>query len=119
MLNAKIFSILDKNTLIILQIEWLSLHACSTSQPLSGGFRIILRGSIRNINYKKYKKKLEYIDIKKKHKILQLFFMIFHILKLLHDFFIINLTSYIYFTVHNQTIIHPLISHLIDLFRIC
>ena len=44
MLNAKIFSILDKNALIILQIEWLSLHACSTSQPLSGGFRIILRG---------------------------------------------------------------------------
>ena len=57
MLNAKIFSILDKNALIILQIEWLSLHACSTSQPLSGSFRIILRGSIRNINYKKYKTK--------------------------------------------------------------
>ena len=45
--------------------------------------------------------------------------MIFHILKLLHDLFIINPTSYIYFNVHNQTITHPLISHLIDLFRIC
>ena len=57
MVNTKIFSILDKNALIILQIEWLSLHACSTSQPLSGGFRNILRGLIRNINYKKYKTK--------------------------------------------------------------
>ena len=45
--------------------------------------------------------------------------MIFHILKLLYDFFIINPTSYIYFNVHNQTIIYPLISLLIDLFRIC
>ena len=43
--------------------------------------------------------------------------MIFHILKLLHDFFIINPTSYIYFNVHNQTIIHPLISYLIDYFE--
>ena len=50
------------------------------------------------------------------HKILQLLSMIFHILKLLHDFFIIIFTSYIYFNVHNQTIIHQLISHLIDLF---
>ena len=45
--------------------------------------------------------------------------MIFYILKLLHDFFIINFTSYIYFNIHNQTTICPLISHLIDLFWIC
>ena len=34
-------------------------------------------------------------------------------------FFIINPMSYIYFNVHNQTIIHLLISHLVDLFQIC
>ena len=65
---------------------------------------------------KKKQNKKKKIEI---HKILQLHSMIFHILKLLHDFFIINPTSYIYFNVYNQTNIHPLISHLIDLFRIC
>ena len=34
--------------------------------------------------------------------------MSFHILKSLHDSFIINATNYIYFNVHNQAIIHPL-----------
>ena len=52
------------------------------------------------------------------HKVLQLPSTIFHILKLLHDIFIINTTSYICFNVHSQAIIHPLISHLIDLFNI-
>ena len=41
----------------------------------------------------------------------------FHILKSLHDIFIINPMIYISFNVHNQTIIHLLISHLIDLFQ--
>ena len=45
------------------------------------------------------------------HKVLQLLSMMFHILKLLNDFFIINLTSYIFFNVYSQVIIHPLISH--------
>ena len=118
--------------------------ACSTSlctiyiYMLVAALGLFLRGgSIRNINYKKYKTKKNLnisISPKKKktkkqnktkkkkieiHKILQLHSMIFHILKLLHDIFIINPTSYIYFNVYNQTNIHPLISHLIDLFRIC
>ena len=40
-----------------------------------------------------------------------------HILKLLHDNFIINPISYIFFNVHNQTIIHSLIFH--SLLQIC
>ena len=32
----------------------------------------------------------------------------FHILKCVYDSFIINITSYISFNVHNQAIIHPL-----------
>ena len=40
----------------------------------------------------------------------------FHILKLLHDSLIINATNYIFFNIHNQTIIHPLISHSIAQF---
>ena len=43
----------------------------------------------------------------------------FHILKSLHDVFIINLMGYISFNVHNQAIIHPLIFYLIYLFQIC
>lgn len=43
----------------------------------------------------------------------------FYILKSLHDIFIINLTSSVFFNVHSQTIIYPLISYLIDLFQIC
>ena len=73
-----------------------------------------------NISISKKKKKKANKQNKKKieiHKILQLLSMIFHILKLLHDFFIINPTSYIYFNVHNQTIIHLLISYLIDYFE--
>ena len=57
---------------------------------------------------KKKKKKTEIIEV------LQLPSMIFHILKSLYNIFIINSTSYIFFNVHSQTIIHPLISHLID-----
>ena len=34
--------------------------------------------------------------------------MSFYILKLLHDSLIINVTNYISFNVHNQTIIYPL-----------
>ena len=34
--------------------------------------------------------------------------MSFHILKFVHDSFIINITSYISFNVHNQAIIHSL-----------
>ena len=34
--------------------------------------------------------------------------MSFHILKSLHDSFIINANDYIFFNVHNQAIIHPL-----------
>ena len=93
----------------------------------SGGYR--LGCSIRNINYTKLKKKKDKLNIstspkkkKKKlliHKVLQLFYTIFHILKLLHDNFIINPISYIYFNVHSQAIIYPLIFPLIDLFKIC
>ena len=42
----------------------------------------------------------------------------FHILKSLHDVFIINLISYISFNVYRQVIIYPLIFHLIYLFQI-
>ena len=78
-----------------------------------GGSKIFVQGgSIRNINYINLKRKrFEYINIKKKKKILQLSSTKFHILKPLHDRFIINLTSYIFFNVHSQTIIHPPISH--------
>ena len=47
---------------------------------------------------------------------LQLLSTSFHILKLLHDSLINNATSYISFNIHNQTIIHPLISHSIAQF---
>ena len=50
-------------------------------------------------------------------KVLKLPSMIFYILKLLQNIFIINPSSYIYFNIHSQAIIHPLISHLIDLFN--
>ena len=101
------------------------MHIIFHEQLTVAAPELFLRESIRNINYKKYKTKNNLnISISQKtkieiHKILQLHSMIFHILKLLHDFFIINPTSYIYFNVYNQTNIHPLISHLIDLFRIC
>ena len=52
------------------------------------------------------------------HKVLQLPYTIFRILKLLHNISIINPTRYICFEVHSQAIIHALISHLIDLFKI-
>ena len=55
--------------------------------------------------------KLKYIKL-----ILQLLSTMFHILKLLQNIFI-NSMSYIPFNVHSQTIIHILISHLIDLFK--
>ena len=74
---------------------------------------IFFRGSIRNINYAKFKTK-ENLNIstsqrtkpkkKKKieiHKVLQLLSMMFHILKLLNDLFIINLTSYIFFSIYS------------------
>ena len=41
------------------------------------------------------------------YKVLQLLFTMFHILKSLHNIFIINPTSYNSFNVQNQTIIHP------------
>ena len=64
------------------------------------------------------KRELKYIITKKKrkekkteiHKVLQLISMKFHILKSLHDIFIINPTSYISFNVHSQSIIHQLIN---------
>ena len=34
--------------------------------------------------------------------------MSFHILKSVYDSFIINATSYIFFNIHNQAIVHPL-----------
>ena len=34
--------------------------------------------------------------------------MSFHILKSMNDSLIINVTSYIYFNIYNQAIIHPL-----------
>ena len=40
----------------------------------------------------------------------------FYILKSMHDSLIINATSYIFFNIHNQAIIHPLISHSIAQF---
>ena len=101
------------------------MHIIFHEQLTVAAPELFLRESIRNINYKKYKTKNNLnISISQKtkieiHKILQLHSMIFHILKLLHDFFIINPTSYIYFNVYTKTHIHPLISHLIDLFRIC
>ena len=84
--------------------------------------RLFFRGgSIRNINYTKFKTKknlnISKSPKKKKkkkteiHKVLQLLSTMFHILKLLNDFFIINPTSYIFFNVHSQAITHPLISH--------
>ena len=86
-----------------------------------------LRRSIRNINYTKFKTK-EYLNISisqkiqktriEIHKILQLFSKMFHILKSLHDIFIINPMSYISFNIYSQIIIYSLISHLIDLFQI-
>ena len=89
---------------------------------------LFFRGSIRNINYTKFKTK-ENLNIstfqktKQKtkteiHKILQLFSTMFHILKSLQNIFTINSMSYISFNVHSQAIIHLLISHLIDLFQI-
>ena len=64
------------------------------------------------------RKKIKNKKIKKEKKqVLQLPFMRFHILKSLYNIFIINLTSNISFNVHSQTIIHPLIFHLIDLFQ--
>ena len=80
------------------------------------------RGSLRNINDIKSKTKVNLNILtsqkkKKKNQINEFFllpYMIFYILKSLHDIFIINSTSYIFFNVHSQTIIHPLISHLID-----
>ena len=48
------------------------------------------------------------------YEILQLSSTIFHILKSFHDIVIVNLMSYRSFNVHSQTIIHPLIFHLID-----
>ena len=72
------------------------------------------RGAIRNINYIKSKTKETWIHQyhkKTKHEILQLSSTRFHILKPLHDRFIINPTSYIFFNVYSQTIIQPLISH--------
>ena len=51
------------------------------------------------------------ITIIKKHantKNLQLLSMSFHILKLVHDSLVINTTSYIFFNVHDQTIIYSL-----------
>ena len=89
--------------------------------------RLFFRGLIRNKNYKKFKIK-ENLNIltlqkifsqkkktspkkKKIHKVLQLLSMMFHILKLLNDFFIINPPSYIFFNLHSQAIIHLLISH--------
>ena len=88
----------------------------------------LLGGSIRNRNYIKFKTK-ENLNIwtlqktKQKikteiHKILQLLSTKFHILKSLQNIFIINSMSYIFFNVYSQTIIHLLISHLIDLFQI-
>ena len=104
-----------------------------------------LRGLIRNINYTKFKTKKNlniFISKKKKKKThththshthtQKPKFMIFYILKLLHDIFIINLTIYILskkkkkkknpsiyisFNLHSQSIIHPLISYLIYLFQ--
>ena len=64
---------------------------------------------------KKKKKK----NIKKNIKFYNFLSMMFYILKSLHDIFIINFTSSIFFNVYSQTIIHPMISHLIDLFQIC
>ena len=84
-------------------------------------------GSIRNINFTKFKindkLNISTSPQKKKkksliHKVLQLLFTIFRILKLLHDMFLINPTGYICFNVHSQAIIHPLISYLIHLFKI-
>ena len=63
-------------------------------------------------NKTKPKKKIEI------HKFLQLLSKMFHILKSLHNIFIIKRTSYISFNVYSQTIISQLISHLIDLFQI-
>ena len=76
--------------------------------------------SIKNINYTKFKTK-ENLNIltwqqqqQKKPKYIN-----FYICFLWYFIFcIINPTSYISFNVHDQTIIHPLNSHLIDLFQI-
>ena len=103
-------------------------------------------GSIRNINYIKSKTKENLnISITQKkqktkkqkktknqknknktktktktqiHEVLQLPYSRFHILKSLHNIFIINSMSYISFNIYSQAIIHPLISHLMDLFQV-
>ena len=98
-----------------------------TQNIISDDSKIIFKGV--NKKHKLYKilnkRELEYINITQKkkkkteiYKVLQLLFTMFHILKLLHDIFIINPTNYISFNIHSQAIIHQLISHFIDLFQI-
>ena len=114
-------------------IPWnylVSLLSLSLSQTYIGNSKInyFLGRSIGNINYTKFKTK-ENLNISTSqkiqktkieiHKVLQLLSKMFHILKSLHDIFIINPMRYIFFNVYNQIIIYSLISHLIDLFQIC
>ena len=80
-------------------------------------------GSIRNINYIKSKTKETWIyqyHQKKKNEILQLSSTRFHILKPLHDRFIINPASYIFFNVRSQTIIqNTLTPHIHTMIHSC
>ena len=48
-----------------------------------------------------------------KDKFLQLPTTSFHILKILHDDLVAYTIKYIFFNISNQTIFHPLISHLV------
>ena len=61
---------------------------------------------------------LTYTSLIKSHlnsktKFLQLPSTVLYVLKLLHDCLIINAIEYVLFDIHKQTIIHPLIFHLI------
>ena len=83
--------------------------------------RLFSKGSIRNINHTKSKTK-ENLNILTSHTqnthththTHKLKYIRFHILKSLHDIFIINPMIYTSFNIHIQAIIHPLISYLID-----
>ena len=75
--------------------------------------------SIRNINYTKFKTKENLNILTLQQKKQKPKYISFYICFLWYFIFcIINPTSYISFNVHDQTIIHPLNSHLIDLFQI-
>ena len=114
-------------TWFLFSLQSLSLYSLSLTHIYWQLQDYFLGSSIRNINYTKFKTK-ENLNIStsqkiqkiktETHKVLQLFSTMFHILKSLHDIFVINPTSNISFNVYSQTSIYSLISYFIDLFQI-